>query len=109
MDKKGKAEKTSVLTDLLIVLVLSNFVLQNVQQWPLVPLLLVVFAFFVSLRSPSVNRLTQPIAAGAATLVFLRDVYLFQGGEAAFKVVILLFLLGGLYFLLHRIRRFFPM
>jgi len=46
MVESEKDEKTCVWTDLLIVLILSNFVLQNVQQWPLAPLLLVVFAFF---------------------------------------------------------------
>ena len=102
MDGKGEGDKTSVWTDLLIVLILSNFVLQNVQQWPLVPLLLVVFTFFASLRSRLIGKWMQRAAAIAASVVFLRGILLFQGKEEFSRALILLVLLAGLYFLLRR-------
>lgn len=107
MEERKKDEKTGVWTDLLIVLILSNFVLQNIQQWPLVPFLLVVFALFASLRSRLIGKWMQRASAIAASVVFLRDVLLFQGKEEFSRALILLVLLTVLYLLLRRFRRFF--
>ena len=109
MEERKKDKKTSVGADLLMVLILFNFVMQNAPQSRLVPLFLVAFALFASLRSPFVNTWTQPIAAIAASGIFLRDVLLSQGEEEFSRVLILLVLLTGLYFLLRRFRRFLPM
>ena len=105
--EREQDDKTSVWMDLLVIVILSNFILQNVQPSLFVPLLLIVFAFFVSLRSRFIGNWMQGLFASAALGVFLRDVYLFQGEPAFFRVVVVLVLLTGLYFLLRRFRRFF--
>ena len=105
--EREQGDKTSVWMDLLIIVILSNFILQNVQASLLAPLLLIVFAFFVSLRSRFIGNWMQRLFAIAALVVFLRDIYLFQGESAFFRVVVVLVLLTALYLLLRRFRRFF--
>lgn len=105
--ERDKDEKTSVWTDLLIILVLFKFVLQHVPSSLLGPLLILVFTVFLGLRSRFVHSVMRHGLSLAAVGVFLIDISYSLGPGAATLFLVGLVFLFLFYFVMRRFLGFF--
>jgi len=99
---RGKDERISIWTDLLIILVLVKFVMQRLSPSLFVPLILVVFVFFLALRSRCVHSVMRHGLSLAAVGAFLIDIFYTQGQGVFFRVLGVLILLFLLYLIMRR-------